>query len=338
MTNNFRGKHGPLLIAEIGGNHEGDFEYAKKLTQLAIDSDVDFVKYQLYSGDTLVSKVENPVRNKHFKKFELSKEQYVELANMCNDHNIGFMASVWDTNYLSWINEYMPIYKIGSGDLTAYPVLESIVKTKKPIIISTGLSNLEEVIATVEFIQELDDLYLDKNYLSILQCTSMYPIPFSDANLSTMKVFRDLTGLTVGYSDHTIGSYALEISVAMGAEILEFHFTDKKEGRDFRDHQVSLTKEDVHQLITKIKDINILKGNPLKKVTEIEKEVKHSTTFRRAVYPLKDLKKGTILTEENLTYLRPNVGVDARDYRKVLGKKLLKDVVAHEKISFNILE
>ena len=116
---NWKGKHGPLLIAEIGGNHEGDFENAKRLTQLAIEADVDYIKFQLYTGDTLVSKLENPVRNAHFKKFELSRAKYIELAQMCNDSNIGFMASVWDVSYIDWIDEYMPIYKIGSGDLTA---------------------------------------------------------------------------------------------------------------------------------------------------------------------------------------------------------------------------
>ena len=135
---NWRGKHGPLLIAEIGGNHEGDFDYAKRLTQLAIESDVDFIKYQLYSGDTLVSRVENPVRNKHFKKFELSQAQYVELAEMCQAAGIGFMASVWDVDYFDWIDQYMPIYKIDSGHMTAYPVLKATAQLGKPIILSTG--------------------------------------------------------------------------------------------------------------------------------------------------------------------------------------------------------
>ena len=121
-NNPFKGKHGPLLIAEIGGNHEGDFEYAKKLTQLAIDSDVDYVKFQIYSGDNLVSKKESPTRNKHFKKFELSKEQHIELANMVVESGLKYTSSVWDINSMMWINDYMDFYKIGSGDLTAYPV------------------------------------------------------------------------------------------------------------------------------------------------------------------------------------------------------------------------
>lgn len=335
-NDNWKGKHGPLLIAEIGGNHEGDFEYAKQLTQLAIDADVDYIKYQLYSGNTLVSRVENPIRNQHFKKFELPHEQYIELAEMCRAAGKHFMASVWDTDYISWIDSYMPIYKIGSGDMTAYPVLKEIAKLKKPIILSTGLSSLDEVIDTVDYIQSLDDLYKDPNYLSILQCTAMYPIPFSAANLNVMQTYKNLTGLPVGYSDHTEGGKALEIAVAMGAQILEFHFTDKREGKVFRDHKVSLTKEEVWELIDNIKAIKALQGNSMKRVLEIEGE--HPVTFRRAVYPKVDVPAGTVLTEEHLTVLRPNHGIDARDFEKVLNKTTTKALKAHQKLDWDCFE
>lgn len=336
MTNTWKGKHGPLLIAEIGGNHEGNFEYALELTKLAIESDVDFVKFQLYSGDSLVSKIESPQRNKHFKKFELSKENYIELAKLCEENNTKFMASVWNPEYVSWIDKYNPIYKIGSGDLTAYPVLKKFTKLRKPIILSTGLSTLDDVANAVEFIQAQDDIYKDPNYLSILQCTSMYPIPFGDANLSVMDSFSSLFNLPVGYSDHTEGKKALVASVAMGAKILEFHFTDSRENKTFRDHMVSLTKDEVLQMIEEIKEIEDLKGSKIKRPLPIEGD--HVVSFRRAVYPLEDLKKGTILTEENLTVLRPNHGIDARDFYNVVGKKLKIDVKEHQKLTWDILE
>lgn len=333
---NWVGKNGPLLIAEIGGNHEGDFEYAKKLTQLAIEANVDFIKYQLYSGDTLVSKLESPQRNKHFKKFELSKEQYIELAEICDDNNVGFMASVWDPEYVEWIDKYMPIYKIGSGDLTAYPMLKKFAKLQKPIIVSTGLSTFKEVEDAVNYIQSQDELYKNPEYLSVLQCTSMYPIPFSDANLNVMLEFGNKIGLPIGYSDHTEGSYALEIAVAMGAQILEFHFTDSRENKEFRDHKVSLTRGEVLQLIGKIKLINELKGDKEKRPLPIEGD--HPTTFRRAVYPIKDLKKGTVITENDITVLRPNHGIDAREYDNLLGKKLKVDVKKHQKLTWELFD
>ena len=208
MKNNWKGKHGPLLIAEIGGNHEGNFEYALKLTKLAIDSNVDFVKFQLYTGDTLVSKVESPQRNKHFKKFELSMEQYIQLAELCEANGVKFMASVWNPDYVSWIDKYNPIYKIGSGDLTAYPVLKEFAKLGKPIILSTGLSTIDDIAGAVEVIQKENEIYKNPNFLSILQCTSMYPIPYEDANLSVSQTLKDIFHLPKGYSDHTEGKKA----------------------------------------------------------------------------------------------------------------------------------
>lgn len=334
--NTWEGKHGPLLIAEIGGNHEGDFEYAKRLTELAIGADVDFIKFQLYSGDSLVSRVENPVRNQHFKKFELNQDHYIDLAEMCQAAGIGFMASVWNPDYFEWIDPYMPIYKIGSGDMTAYPILAATAQLKKPIILSTGLSSLQEVLETVAFIQRVDPLYKDPQYLSILQCTAMYPIPFEAANLSVMQTYKSITGLPVGYSDHTEGHHALAIAVAMGAQILEFHFTDSREGKSFRDHKVSLTQAEVLQLTEEIKVIKGLKGDPIKRPLAVEGD--HVVTFRRAVYPRQNIPAGTVIDEQHLIYLRPNHGIDARAYKQLIGKKTKLDLSAHQRLEWSYFE
>ena len=335
---NFQGKFGPLLIAEIGGNHEGNFEYAKQLTQLAIDTNVDFIKFQIYTGDTLVSQIESPTRNQHFKKFELSNEQHLELAKMVTDAGIGYTSSVWDIEAMSWIDPYIPIYKIGSGDLTAYPVIRKTIEKKKPIIISTGLSTEQEVLDCIDFIQKLDPAYKNKNMLAILQCTSMYPISSNDAHLSVMGNLKKLTELTIGYSDHTEGNQALKYAIAMGAEILEFHFTDKREGKSFRDHKVSLTPKEVKELINEIQLINSLKGDAIKKPTQIELDNSHEITFRRAVYPNRNIKKGEIISEENLTVLRPNHGIDARDFDKMIGNKINCDVKKHQKLEWKMFD
>ena len=133
---NWFGKNGPLLIAEIGGNHEGDFAYAKKLTNLAIKSDVDIIKFQIYSGETLVNRLLSPDRFKHFRKFQLSKKQYIYLAEMCLANGIKYLSSVWDIEALKWLDKYLEIYKIGSGDLTAYSIIKEFAKRGKPIILS----------------------------------------------------------------------------------------------------------------------------------------------------------------------------------------------------------
>ena len=335
---NFKGKFGPLLIAEIGGNHEGDFEYAKKLTKLAIDTNVDFIKFQIYTGDSLVSKLESPIRNQHFKKFELTNEQHLELAKMVTDAGIGYMSSVWDMDAMSWIDSFIPIYKIGSGDLTAYPVIKKTLKKEKPIIISTGLSTEKEVLECIEYIQKINPSYKSKDMLGILQCTSMYPILPSDAHLNVMAEFKKLTNLTVGYSDHTEGSQALKYAIAMGAEILEFHFTDAREGKSFRDHKVSLTPHEVKELIDEIKLIDCLKGEQIKKPTQIELDHAHEISFRRAVYPNRDIKKGEIIDEDSLTILRPKHGIDARDFDKVIGKKINCDVMEHQKLEWKMFD
>lgn len=337
MNGPFNGKHGPLLIAEIGGNHEGNFEYAKKLTQLAIEADVDYVKFQIYTGDTLVSSEESPDRHKHFKKFELSKEQHIYLAEMIKEAGILYTSSVWDVAAMSWLDKYISIYKIGSGDLTAYPVIRRTAELGKPMIISTGLSTEEEVLATIQYIQGLDSAYYSKDMLVILQCTSMYPIASGDAHLNVMQRLRDITGLTVGYSDHTEGSKALFYAVAMGAEVLEFHFTDSRAGKEFRDHKVSLTPLEVKDLIEEIRLIRRLQGNPIKQPVAIELEHGHEVTFRRAIYPSRDIQAGEVLTAENLTVLRPNHGIDAREFDVILGKKAAVNLRRHQKITRELI-
>lgn len=333
MNKPFEGKHGPLLIAEIGGNHEGDFEYARKLAQLAIDSGVDYVKFQIYTGDTLVSSIESPDRNKHFKRFELTKDQHIYLAEMVLDAGLKYTSSVWDIEAMGWLDRYISLYKIGSGDLTAYPILKKTAEIGKPMIVSTGLSTEQEVVDTVNYIQSINPIYNNPDSLALLQCTSMYPIPASDANISVMQRLKELTGLTVGYSDHTEGSKALYYAVAMGAEILEFHFTDSREGKVFRDHKVSLTPSEIQLLIEEISLIKILQGNPAKEPTAIEIENGHVESFRRAVYPSRDIKAGEVLTEENLTVLRPNHGIDARYFESLIGKRITRSYKRHEKLN-----
>jgi N-acetylneuraminate synthase/N,N'-diacetyllegionaminate synthase len=334
--NTWKGKHGPLLIAEIGGNHEGDFEYAKKLTELAIKADVDYIKYQIYSGDTLVNPIESPVRNQHFKKFELGKEKYVELAEMCKKAGIGFMASVWNPEFVPWIDDYSDIYKIGSGDFTAIPVIDYFISLKKPILLSTGLCSMAEVIEIVDYIKAADDYYQDPNHLAILQCTSMYPIPYDDANLNVMHTYSKKLNIPVGYSDHTEGSYALEIAVAMGAEILEFHFTDEREGKEFRDHKVSLKWDEVHDLIAKIGDIKKLQGSYEK--TPLPVEGDHVISFRRALYFNRDMNAGEVITDADIVTLRPNHGLDARAYHKVIGKKIIKSAKKFDRLNSDTLD
>jgi N,N'-diacetyllegionaminate synthase len=319
----FKSNKNPVyFIAEVGGNHEGDFEYAKHLTNLAIESGADAVKFQLYTGDTLVSKLESPDRNAHFKKFELEREQYIELAELCNTSSVNFMASVWDESMLDWINPYLAIHKVGSGDLTCYPLIYALVRTGKPIILSTGLSNMADIKNVISFIEKLDSSYIHDKKLALLQCTSSYPTPDEDA-------FQQSFNLPVGFSNHIMGPDAIELSVALGAEIIEAHFTDDRSGKTFRDHNLSLTKDEIINLLPKLARIKKLKGSPEKKLTKSEESSGNHLSFRRSIYAAGNIEEGEIFTELNMTFLRPDHGISASEYYEVLGsvstKKILKN-------------
>ncbi|MFC2062225.1 N-acetylneuraminate synthase family protein [Elusimicrobiota bacterium] len=334
----FKSKNGVYIIAEIGGNHEGNFEYAQELTRLAAESGADAIKYQIYSGDTLVNPVISPDRNKHFKKFELDIDEYINLAKLCDELDVSFMASIWDEDSIDLIDDFIEIYKIGSGDMADYRMLKSIAAKKKPIILSTGLATIDEVLKSIDFIRSCDESFIDEKKLALLQCTSMYPIPDEDTNLNAMVTLREATGLPVGYSDHTVGSRAVEIAAAMGAAILEVHFTDSREGKSFRDHHVSFTAAEIRELIDKIVEMDVFRGGYEKKPVRSEIESGHLDSFRRAVYPAKDIAKGTVISEEHLTTLRPNRGIDARNYFDLVGKKIKIDLKKYQQLEKDYFE
>lgn len=320
------------IIAEIGGNHEGDFHYACKLLELAAQSGADIVKFQIYTGPSLVNEKQDPDRVAHFNKFALTTSQYLELAQRAGALEIEFNASIWDQSQISIFDPLVKFYKIGSGDLTAYPLLKAICKTQKPIMLSTGLATMKEVEASINYICRENDIYKQADMISLLQCTAMYPIPDRDANLNIIQTYKNTFPYKIGYSDHTAGTYAAEIAVAMGAEILELHFTDQKDNRDFRDHQVSFTKDDIQKLRNRIDDIKTLQGASLKAPAPSELESCHVKSFRRALYPARDIRAGEIITHADLIALRPNHGISADQLEMLIGKTAARDLTQLERL------
>lgn len=308
------------IIAEIGGNHEGDFEKARSLMKQAIDSGADSVKFQVYSGSSLVNIKEDPDRVNHFNRFALKDEEYVALAKECRKLGADFNASIWNEEHVELLNEYLTFYKIGSGDLTAYPLLKAIIRKRKPIVLSTGLSTLNEIDETVEYICSVDSLYRQRNMLSILQCTSMYPIPDSDANLRVINTLQDRYSYNIGYSDHTIGGTAVDVAVALGAKIIEVHFTDSREGKEFRDHKVSFTPDEVKQIRKKVTTIHTLLGDGIKRPMESEIENGHVLSFRRGLYPKRNIAVGECVQDDDFIALRPQHGVAANQLGLITGK------------------
>ena len=299
------------------------------MTELAIGSGADCVKFQLYRGASLVSPVESPDRYQHFQKFELTQAQHIELAERCRAAGVHYLASVWDEEMLEWIDPYLDFYKIGSGDLTAWPMLEFHARRRKPILLSTGLATLDEVLQACKHLQACDAAYAEPEMLCVLQCTSMYPIPDSDAQLRVMDLLSRSLGVAIGYSDHTIGHRALLAATAMGASALEFHFTDQREGRTFRDHKVSLVADEVRELVDEVSRIAELRGQPVKTPQPSELANGHELSFRRAVYASRDIKAGEEILATDLVCLRPAHGTDAREHDFVVGARAMTDIRAY---------
>ena len=288
----------------------------------AINAGVDAVKFQILHGDRIVSSREDPERHIHFKKFELQRKQFESLAKICMKNKVKFAASVWDRESISWVNPLVSFYKVGSGDLTAFPLIYELVKTTKPILLSTGLSTISEVHRTVDFIRKCDDRYIKDKKLVLLQCTSSYPCPDRDANLRVIETLKNEFDLPVGYSDHTFGTEAAYLAVLLGAQVIELHFTDKREGRRFRDHQISVTCGEAKELIKRIQRAKVLLGSAEKKVTFSEKKNGHVKSFRRGVYAMRNLKSGQSLSLDDLTILRPEHGIPAWRFNNVVTKSL----------------
>jgi N,N'-diacetyllegionaminate synthase len=328
----------PVLIAEIGGNHEGDFDYAKRLVSLACETPADMIKLQVYTGDTLVSELEDPARNRHFKRFELNRDEHESLISMIHDAGKQYLCSVWDPAALDWIDPHVSMYKVGSGDLTAYPMLRKLAATSKPILLSTGLATLQEVKDAVNYLRNLNSFYEQSESVTLLQCTSMYPIADTDAHLSVMDLLKTtFPEIRVGYSDHTIGNRALQIAALRGAQVLEFHFTDRREGQTFRDHAVSLLPGEVSELHASIRSDLAFLGLAKKQPLPIEIENDHVTSFRRAVYPSRDIHAGELFGDHNLTVLRPNRGIDAREYDQLIGRTAKIDLNRHQALDWDMI-
>ncbi|MCU0755527.1 MAG: N-acetylneuraminate synthase family protein [Xanthomonadales bacterium] len=325
---NWSGRHGPLLIAEIGGNHEGSVEAAWRLTEQALAAGADVVKFQIYFADSLVSPVESPDRHRHFRRFELPLAEHLRLADAVRSAGAQYSASVWDPASIEALADQVAFFKVGSGDLTAVPLLRQLAATGKPILLSTGLATLAEVQAALDAIRAANPDYAAAGMLAVLQCTTSYPTLDAEVNLRVMDTLRAATGLPVGYSHHVADAFPLRVAAARGAEILEFHFTDQREGRSFRDHAISLTAAMLQELTADLGRIATLLGSPEKAPTPGELAQGHVQSFRRALYSRRALRAGERLQAQDLVCLRPLAGVDARDCDAVIGRAVQVDTPA----------
>ena len=329
-----------FVIAEAGVNHNGSLDKAYGLIDAAVAAGANAVKFQTFKTDLLVT-LEAPkaayqqqttdkteTQYEMLKRLELSVDAHRDLIAYCAKRNIIFMSTPFEENSADLLDNLgVPIFKIPSGEINNVPFLTYVAQMGKPIILSTGMSHLGEVELAVQTVRKTGN-----QELVLLHCVSNYPADALDVNLRAMQTMAVAFGCPVGYSDHTLGNEALKIAYICGAQVMEFHFTDSREGKIFRDHKISLTYDEVLSLIKEIKKINILLGIKEKKATRGEIKSNHLVSFRRAIYSNKLLKAGHILKEEDLVFLRPNHGLDIRKYKNVIGKKIKKDTQPYEKL------
>lgn len=321
-----------LIIAEAGVNHNGSLELAKRLVDVAVNAGADIVKFQTFRAESLTTKnavmadyqLQNTKGYKNqfemLKKLELTDEMHIELYKYCNEKNIQFLSTAFDIKSINFLMQFnFPIWKIPSGEITNLPYLECLGKLNQKIIISTGMSNIKEV---EEAIEVLTRSGTDKNKICALHCNTDYPTLFEDVHLNAMKTMREKLGVEIGYSDHTPGVEVSVASVALGATVIEKHFTLDKE-LPGPDHKASLDPQELKTLVLQIRNIEKAMGR-FEKVPS-EREAKNIKVARKSIVAKKKIKTGEVLTVENLTTKRPGTGISPMKWYEVLGTKAQKD-------------
>lgn len=324
-----------FIIAEAGVNHNGNLDYAKKLIDVAAESGADAVKFQTFISEKCISKWADKASYQKsttgetegqlamVKKLELSFAEFVELKEYCKAKNIIFMSTPFDIESADFLNEIkVEIFKIPSGEITNYPLIKKIGQFKKSVIMSTGMCNLEEIREAIEILREQGT----KN-ISLLHCNTQYPTPIEDVNLKAMLRMRDEFNLPIGYSDHSKGIEVPIAAVALGAAIIEKHFTLSKE-MEGPDHRASLEPDELKKMVESIRNIEKALGVREKLVTNSEKE--NLQVARKSIVAAVPIKKGDIFTEENITVKRPGTGLSPMRWNEVLGKPANKNYEADE--------
>jgi N,N'-diacetyllegionaminate synthase len=314
-----------FVIAEAGVNHNGSLEKAKELVDVAKDAGANAVKFQTFKSSKIVSKSANKAeyqkRNSDnqetqyamLKKLELSFDEFVELNEYCKSKDIEFMSTAFDFDSIDFLNILeMGTWKIPSGDITNLPYLIKIAKLNKPVILSTGMSTMEDIRSAIKALKENG-----APELTVLHCTTEYPAPFEDVNLNAMNTIKEEFDVNIGYSDHTEGIEVPIAAAALGATVIEKHFTLDR-NMEGPDHKASLEPNELKAMVDSIRHIELALGNGIKQPAESEK--KNMAVARKSIIARKDIKVGELFTEENLTVKRPGDGISPMKWFDVIGK------------------
>lgn len=327
-----------FIIAEAGVNHNGSLDIALQLVDTAKKAGADAIKFQTFKAEKLVSKnaqkacyqKENTGNSDEkqidmLKKLELSFDDFSKIKKYCDESGILFLSTPFDFQSIEFLNSIeMPLYKIPSGEITNLPYLIKIAETGKEVILSTGMCDMEEIKEAINALEK----YGTKK-ISLLHCTTEYPAPFDEVNLNAILTLKKEFNLDVGYSDHTEGIEVSIAAVAMGASIIEKHFTLDK-NMSGPDHKASLNPIELREMIKSIRNIEKSMGSPEKKPTN--SELKNREIARKSIVAAKDIVKGQDFTDDNITVKRPGNGISPMRWFDIIGKTASRDYKEDELI------
>lgn len=334
-----------FIIAEAGVNHNGSLKFAKELIDLAAFAGADAVKFQAFHAESLVTPSakkasyqsknvgdDNLSQYEMLKTLEFSETAFLELKEHSENKGISFLAAPFDKRFVDFLEPIVPFYKIGSGELTNIPFLKYVASKKKAVILSTGMSTLDEVKDAVEVFQNND---ADGAFppLILLHCTTNYPCPFENVNLRVLQTLKDTFNVPVGYSDHTIGYEVTLAAVALGARVIEKHFTLSR-SLPGPDHKASLEPHELKEMIRSVRNIEDSFGDGVKHPQSSEIEI--AKIARRSLVFSRTIKAGRIISEADITIKRPGSGIPPKFLTEVIGKELKINVEENELVSWEM--
>ena len=319
-----------FIIAEVGNNHEGSFVVAKKLVVLAAKAGADAVKFQTFKTQNFIRK-EDKKRFNQLKKFELSYKQFEFLKKLANKNKIKFISTPLDLESADFLIKNSDTIKIASGDNNFFPLIEKILNLKKSLIISTGMTDIKDLKYLIKTIEDRIGKENMKNKISLLHCVTSYPVEDKYANLRSISYLIKNFDINIGYSDHTIGNEACLASIALGAKIIEKHFTLDKNFSKFRDHALSADFSDLKDLVTGIRKIEKQLGEYNKKIASPEKKL--IKKIRRGIYTKRSVEIGEKINSLDFAFLRPSRSNDFLYIKKNFGKKIKKQKKQNQIIS-----
>jgi N,N'-diacetyllegionaminate synthase len=330
-----------LIIAEAGVNHNGSIELAKKLIDKAYEAGADIIKFQTFKASSITSKTSEKAEYQKrmtgaeegqyemLKRLELNEGHHHILKEYCESKPIEFLSTPFDLQSIDLLKSLgIKIGKIPSGEITNLPYLRKMAQSFEKIILSTGMANLEEVKTAVKILLSSG---LKKEHLTVLHCTTEYPTPMKDVNLNAMLTIQKELEVAVGYSDHTNGIEVPIAATALGATVIEKHFTLDR-NMEGPDHQSSLEPEELKAMVSAIRNIEVALGDGVKAPSDSEK--KNINIARKSIHLLNNLPAGHILTEEDLIMKRPGNGISPMELENVIGKKLLRAVNEDEQLNW----